>query len=352
MVDDIEKTKSEITDIVMPNNGVVTYDAGMVECMLRTRKLKEAENILEPLIKNKSDFPMVWHHWGCLQMNLSNYGDAERAFEQCVKLDPKHDGAWYNLGTISLRKDDRDAAMRAFWKVKEVVPDAIIPRIGKAVVFIGIPHYGKVNMEFMMSYVDMISRLKPSDNIEVEMTNCCGSRITSNRNQLAKLAMRRGATHILWIDSDMSFPPNALQRLLAHQKDIVCATTCKRGDEDGTPIGSAAGPSKDGKVELGTGLVEMTLVGSCFMLVKLDVYEKIGLPAYYEPPNPEDGDAFGEDITFCKLAREAGFKIWLDFGLSVELGHWGEKMYHIKPVKKENLTDDSVLISIPPSKTA
>ena len=312
-------------------------DFAHIEAMIRQGQLDEAEKTLKPLLASKD--PWIFYYWGCVQMTFGNNGDAMEGFQECAELDPTNDAAWFNIGNLFLKKGDRDNAKIAFNKVLSLVPNAIIPRIDKAVVMVGLPHYGRIPMEFMLSYLDMALKVQPSDNVEIMMTNCCGSRITSNRNQLVRLAQRKGATHIMFIDCDMIFPHNGLQRLLSHQKDIVCATTCKRGDEDGQPIGSAVPQegNDNGRVKVTAGLIEMSLVGSCFMLIKMDVFDKVGLPAYYEPPNPDDIDAFGEDITFCKLARAAGYQIWVDYQLSTELGHLGDKIYQIKPARPEQL---------------
>lgn len=299
--------------------------------LINNNNTKEADEILAPL-KAGND-PWVWCYSGISQFMQGNLGSAASDFERCIELDAANDVAHYNYGTIAVRRGNTQLARKHFDKVRELVPDAVLPRLDKAVVFIGLPHYGRIPMEFMLSYCDMITRVKPSDNIELLMANCCGSRITSNRNQLVKMAQRKGATHILFIDTDMIWPNDALQRLLTHGRDIVCATTCKRGDEEGIPIGCAIAQEggKPGVVEVRGGLVEMRLVGSCFMLIRMEVFDKIGLPAYYEPPDAENGDAFGEDITFCKLATAAGYRIWLDYNLSAELGHLGDKVYQIKP---------------------
>jgi len=48
-----------------------------------------------------------------------------------------------------------------------------------------------------------------------------GTLIFSQRESLAKEALADGAEYILWVDSDMRFPKNTLERLLAHGKKIV-----------------------------------------------------------------------------------------------------------------------------------
>jgi hypothetical protein len=52
------------------------------------------------------------------------------------------------------------------------------------------------------------------------------------RNHLADVAVNviDGASHILFLDSDMTFPPDTLQRLLDHKVPIVGADYVKRND--------------------------------------------------------------------------------------------------------------------------
>jgi hypothetical protein len=48
-----------------------------------------------------------------------------------------------------------------------------------------------------------------------------GTLIFDQRNKLAEAALNEGADYILWIDADMRFPKQTIERLLAHDKDIV-----------------------------------------------------------------------------------------------------------------------------------
>lgn len=48
-----------------------------------------------------------------------------------------------------------------------------------------------------------------------------GTIIQNQRADLCLDAMREGCTHILFIDSDMTFPQDLVGRLLAHDKEIV-----------------------------------------------------------------------------------------------------------------------------------
>ena len=55
-----------------------------------------------------------------------------------------------------------------------------------------------------------------------------GTLLVSQRNDLVRLAKEETASHIIWIDSDMRFPPDLFSRLLKHDQDVVAANCPKR----------------------------------------------------------------------------------------------------------------------------
>lgn len=201
---------------------------------------------------------------------------------------------------------------------------------GQANILIGLPYYGKIDYLFFASLLGMLTNINSAE-AKWTISGIEGTRISSNRNTLVKTAIDGGFTHLLFIDTDMVFPTDSLNRLLSHKKDIVCGTTTMRKEHDSRghhQPGKYLGTALD-KTPISTGLIEMLGVGSCFMLIKTDVFRKIGLPSYYEVPNYDIGDTEGEDLTFCKLARSSGYKIWMDVDLSKQLGHIGQKVFYI-----------------------
>lgn len=161
----------------------------------------------------------------------------------------------------------------------------------------------------------------------------CSSLVYDARNTLAKQAVREGFDRILWLDSDMDIPVDAMLRLSARMDegyDFVSGIYFKRkapvtpviyehvgywhNDETNelTPAAqSYLNYEKDGFFEIegaGFGLVMHSV-----KLIK-DVAEKYGLPF-----SPIIG--FGEDLSFCLRARELGYKLYCD--ASVKAGHVG-----------------------------
>lgn len=155
-----------------------------------------------------------------------------------------------------------------------------------------------------------------------------GTLIANQRQDLARVAMEGGASHILWLDSDMKFPKNTLERLLAHDLPIVAASYATRripvrtvafeNDQDWTCV-----YTEDGS----TGLQEVASVGMGCMLVKTEVYASMPKP-WFAIGYSASADCFiGEDIYFCRKARTLGYKVMIDHDLSKEVRHIGEMEY-------------------------
>jgi hypothetical protein len=146
-----------------------------------------------------------------------------------------------------------------------------------------------------------------------------GSQISFQRNELVKRALDAEAEYLLWWDSDITTPPSALYELLGHHKDIVGATYLKK-----LPPFEMLG-----KIERADGRLKPAtyLPGGC-VLVKADVYRKIGWPYYFEEIVPAkltwgQGVIASEDFSFCKKAIANGFEIWCDINLSQRVKHIG-----------------------------
>jgi hypothetical protein len=128
-----------------------------------------------------------------------------------------------------------------------------------------------------------------------------------------------GATHILWLDADMTFPPDAALRLLKHDRDIVAANYVTRvapsrptAKRDGQCISSVSA----------TGLEAVDHVGMGVFLMKASVVASSPSPHFWYSTPTET-----EDVYFCNLLRAAGHRIWIDHDLSKDVGHVGQYTY-------------------------
>jgi hypothetical protein len=153
-----------------------------------------------------------------------------------------------------------------------------------------------------------------------------GSIIDMLRNDGVHRAMTLPQTrpdYLLWIDSDMDFPPDALVRLLGYKKDVVGAIYQRRSPPFDT-VGQLD-PSEKDKDLLTAPLIKATKLGFGFILVKASVFDRIGFPWFKVTIGEKYGEGEGEDYHFCRRCKEEGIEIWADMRLSFEVGHEGRR---------------------------
>ncbi len=188
-------------------------------------------------------------------------------------------------------------------------------------VLIGIPCRDSVDTKFAFS----LFNLKRS--VETEVVFEVAGDVARSRNLIAERAIKGGFTHVLFIDSDMKFNPDLLDKMLAHDKDIVGVMYHQRRlplRNNLMPLNAekAEGQSKTVDFQVTEDLFEVAWVGTGIMLVKTDVFKALKAPLF---TFVHDGDYIGEDVYFCRKAREAGYKILVD--ATVENRHVGEFEY-------------------------
>jgi hypothetical protein len=188
------------------------------------------------------------------------------------------------------------------------------------------PARDMVHTMFTYDLVNMVAYHTLNTNDAVSLKISQGTLIANQRAELCLDAMHEKCTHVLFIDSDMRFPQDMIERLLQHDLDIV-ATNCARRR---MPTGPTAQIYKEnGERELvytmpeTTGLQEVGSVGMGVMLIKANVFATLSEPWFETPWRHDKRGYIGEDVFFCKKARDAGFKIWIDHDVSKEIGHIG-----------------------------
>lgn len=133
---------------------------------------------------------------------------------------------------------------------------------------------------------------------------------------------------VLFLDSDMEFPPDLLFKLMAHQKDIIGCTYVRRS----VPFDCLGKTLENKPQETGSQtLIEMAGMPTGCLLIKRSIFKTLKKPYFFFPWKEEseiganDDTSFGEDYAFCAKARAAGHSIWLDAQLSKQVGHVSEK---------------------------
>lgn len=183
-------------------------------------------------------------------------------------------------------------------------------------VVIAIPSLSTWLAGFGMDVVKLVFKHR-SGEPPINVLNVKGAPHCVARSLLVDDALNAGASHMLWLDSDMRFPDDILERLLSHKKPIVGANYITRHD----PHIFVA--SRNGEIIKTTnanrGLEEVDTVGFGVMLISMAVFKQIPKPWFLFE---YDGENYrGEDEYFCRKAREAGLKIYIDHDLSKMVCH-------------------------------
>lgn len=228
-----------------------------------------------------------------------------------------------------------------------VKPTAPKPRFAAGKVIVGYLHPGQVEGGFMRSCLNLLAydglkhrRLFDGGGfIEYQ----AGANLSAPRNALVKQFMALSAEWLLMIDSDMTFEPDALDRLVGKadpaERPIV-GGLCFGLEADGTHTPTLfdifKGP--DGGPEVGRyreweidSLMKVGGTGTAFLLIHRTVFERFdafepaeGVTAFnktfpYFQETEYFGKPIGEDLTFCFRAGFLDIPVHVDTGCHI--GH-------------------------------
>lgn len=181
------------------------------------------------------------------------------------------------------------------------------------------------------------------------------SLIPRGRNNLvAKFLANEKATHLMWIDADIRWDPEAVLRMVLYNAGVVCGLYPMKGIPIRYVLNSLPGGRRVGP------LLEVSTSGTGFMLIKREIIEQLiekmpekkykdslNLGKQYEPHMyalfdtmiDENGHYLSEDWTFCKLVREKlNVPIWVD--TEIKLDHCGTYTFQGDTAMIKKLADD------------
>lgn len=151
--------------------------------------------------------------------------------------------------------------------------------------------------------------------------------VVQNMNEIVR-GMAEESEWLWIIGDDHTFQRDTVLRLLARGLDVVAPLCARRGP----PFSLVAFDERTGEDEHGRplyhvlqydelpargGLLEVEVCGTAGMLVRRAVLDAIGYPWFAN----SDGITANEDVEFCRRARAAGFRVWVD--CDVRIGHLG-----------------------------
>jgi len=221
--------------------------------------------------------------------------------------------------------------------------------MSNAHVLICLPTYSEeVHINFAFSLLDLTRALTDSGS-SYEMLHVASSQIVRARNFFANYFLNHSKfTHLLFLDTDMKFPAEAVIKLLAANKAVAGVAYPFRRQDLGRSISAADTgltmrqwlekyadytfapvTDKDGDVNFVNGFAEARHIGTGVFLAQREAFEAtIPFSGCYSPPAQyqssiangkfygffetieEDGVYLGEDVSFCLRARQAGLTIW------------------------------------------
>jgi len=186
--------------------------------------------------------------------------------------------------------------------------------MNRVMICIPTAEYGRI-----ANFYDHVNMLvKPEGTM---MTTSHGQSPARNRNIMIEAALANNATHCLFLDDDMAFAPDMLEKLLAHDKDIVSGLYLMRAYPHHPVMFDEA--YDDGKCRFSflnkgrSGLVEVVNIGLGACLIKTEVFLSMAKP--WVTLGECERDHWCDDIAFFNRARKAGFKMYVD--LDVPVGH-------------------------------
>lgn len=194
---------------------------------------------------------------------------------------------------------------------------------------IGLPTFEDVKAEFALSLAKMTAVLG-HHGVEMVFCHSKATWVAHARNMIVTSALEFGATHLLFIDSDISHPNYIFHRLHSWDKDIVCASYVKKKFPHET-VGNAMPAHGDvpltEKLVPTTGLHEFLGIPLGCALIKTEVFRRMKPPYFRYKIDEVKGTLGGEDLLWCEDVRALGYKIWVDLALTMEIGHVGSHTY-------------------------
>jgi hypothetical protein len=211
----------------------------------------------------------------------------------------------------------------------------------RAKILIGIPCHSTIDSAFAQSLTRLVEFMVANKYV-VKTQFYEGTLITTARQRLVDIALRDKADHLFFLDSDMIFQYDTLQRLINIGEDIVSTLFFKRIPPyqpcfyTKVDLTEPLNPAYDVPVRWNDkGIYKCDATGLACTLISKKVLLALEGTQMFEHPSP-----VGEDIAFCLNARDKGFSVYAD--TRIEAGHIGRlvvteelyKEYHKKEETK------------------
>ena len=254
-------------------------------------------------------------------------------YKEGIEKTEKVDGSSFHLYDVKWeeifeRKDVLDVAEGYDYKIHKEIPKKLNKKPSGRTVF-GIPCTNNINYKFGVNISNACLYLVEKG-YSIDVIYKEGSLIPKQRNFIAQKCLWRG-DDLLFIDSDILFDPEEINKLIQSDKDIIGGIYkarrkpykmevyyCKEDDEENLINYRIEDIPKENFICDG--------IGAGFFYIKHRVLKKMysyDFVMKYGHPfsmyNLKNGSQLGEDLSFCLRAKKAGFDVWCN--PDVNLGH-------------------------------
>tara|TARA_Y100000114_G_C11661222_1_gene279142 strand:+ start:43 stop:741 length:699 start_codon:yes stop_codon:yes gene_type:complete len=212
-------------------------------------------------------------------------------------------------------------------------------------VCVSMPAYDTMQVGTCLSLIKLMDKFTAAKIKSTVQTFKCPY-VSYGRNVLAAMFLETGYEYQLNVDADVEFEPDVIGRMLLSQKDFICVPYRKKTQDNVIKYSVEFEDSQNITID-DKGLVELTKGPAGLTLVHRRVYEKLMKDHpklkikqkeiisedankyfynFWDTTFDKKGNWWGEDVNFCNLVRDAGFKFYgVADGHTTHLGNYGWK---------------------------
>lgn len=174
---------------------------------------------------------------------------------------------------------------------------------------------------------------------KLSLLTSAGSMLVYLRHKLTVSAIQAGCTHILYLDSDMAFPMELLNKMLLREKAALMLNCTTRHD----PIKPTCFDMKEQRLDSRKkfGCQKISHGGLAVTLMETDAVKLLTPPLFMMDWIPGMNAYCGEDVYFCMKLQEVGVQMWTDHELSQQIKHVGRKVFGHEDVTHDFRIDDN-----------
>jgi hypothetical protein len=196
-------------------------------------------------------------------------------------------------------------------------------------VCVAVPHGGTVKGRLMSDLLASLFAVQGQIGfVWAEVEGSLGPR---NRWLAGQQAIQTGCEYLWLVDNDMAMPPDALPRLLAHQKDLIGADYSYRRFPLQSTVKFLNGAGEivvADRTTFPTRPFICHAIGSGCKLVTVSALKRIPQPWFALAWGPDGDLTKTDDVWFCEQAKKAGIETWVDPTIAV--GHIGDYIFEQK----------------------